>query len=219
MFRFVRRWEVLWMKLSSVRLIRPLAMQLAGVFRRGYKSYTSLARLTANPFICRSVVQAHWNVTLGRSVFLGPGVVLFNNDHTGAINIGDRCCVHEGVIFETSNGGEVSIGSESHIQPRCQLTGGKGSIRIGSNVQIAPSCGFYPYSHGMALGTPMREQPLTSNGDIVVEDDVWIGYGAIVLENSTIGEGAVIAAGAVVRGNVPPYAIVAGVPAKIVGNR
>lgn len=219
LYRFIRRWEVLWMKLSSVRVIRPVAFRLASVFRAGYKSYTSLARLTTNPFIAPDVVQAHWNVVLGHSVFLGPGVVLYNNDHTGAVRIGNRSCIHAGVIFETSDGGEVSIGEDSHIQPRCQLTGGKGSIHIGSKVQIAPSCGFYPYSHGVELGTPMREQPITSNGDIVVEDDVWIGFGAKILENTTIGEGAIVAAGAVVRGDVPPYAIVAGVPAKVVGSR
>jgi acetyltransferase-like isoleucine patch superfamily enzyme len=71
----------------------------------------------------------------------------------------------------------------------------------------------------MALDKPMREQPLTSKGDIVVGDDVWIGFGAVILESSNIGDGAVVAAGAVVRGDVPPYAIVAGVPAKVVGSR
>lgn len=58
-----------------------------------------------------------------------------------------------------------------------------------------------------------------TKGDIRVDDDVWIGYGATVLSGVHIGQGAVIAAGAVVTKDVPPYAIVGGVPAKIIGYR
>ena len=55
-----------------------------------------------------------------------------------------------------------------------------------------------------------------SKGDIVVSDDVWIGNDAKVMSGVTIGQGAVVAAGAIVTKNVPPYAIVAGIPAKVV---
>ena len=59
----------------------------------------------------------------------------------------------------------------------------------------------------------------TSKGDIIIDDDVWIGQGAIILSGVHVGQGAVIAAGAVVTNNVPPYAIVGGVPAKIIKYR
>lgn len=59
----------------------------------------------------------------------------------------------------------------------------------------------------------------TSKGDIIVGDDVWIGYGATIMSGVKIGQGAVIAAGAVVTKDVPPYAIVGGVPAKIIKYR
>ena len=55
-----------------------------------------------------------------------------------------------------------------------------------------------------------------SKGDIVVDDDVWIGYGSIIMSGVHIGQGAVIAAGSVVTKDIPPYAIVGGVPAKII---
>lgn len=58
-----------------------------------------------------------------------------------------------------------------------------------------------------------------SKGDIILDDDVWIGYRAIILSGVHIGQGAIIAAGAVVTKDVPPYAIVAGVPARIVKYR
>jgi acetyltransferase-like isoleucine patch superfamily enzyme len=54
---------------------------------------------------------------------------------------------------------------------------------------------------------------------VAIEDDVWIGYGAVVYSGVTIGRGAVVAAGAVVTSAVPPYAIVGGNPAKIIGCR
>ena len=58
-----------------------------------------------------------------------------------------------------------------------------------------------------------------SKGNIIVDDDVWIGYGVTIMSGIHIGQGAVIAAGAVVTRNVPPYAIVGGVPAKVIKYR
>ena len=58
-----------------------------------------------------------------------------------------------------------------------------------------------------------------SKGDIIVKDDVWIGHGAIILSGITIGQGAVIGAGSVVNKSVPDYAVVGGVPAKIIKYR
>ena len=58
-----------------------------------------------------------------------------------------------------------------------------------------------------------------SKGDIIVGDDVWIGYGATILSGVNIGQGAVVAAGSVVVHDVPPYAIVAGIPAKVIKYR
>lgn len=58
-----------------------------------------------------------------------------------------------------------------------------------------------------------------SKGNIIVSDDVWIGQGAIILSGVKVGQGAVIAAGAVVTSDVPPYAIVGGVPAKVIKYR
>lgn len=58
-----------------------------------------------------------------------------------------------------------------------------------------------------------------SKGDIIVKDDVWIGRNALIMSGVNIGQGAVIAAGAVVTKDVPPYAIVGGVPAKVIRYR
>lgn len=58
-----------------------------------------------------------------------------------------------------------------------------------------------------------------SKGNIIVDDDVWIGHGATILSGVHIGQGAIVAAGAVVASNVPPYSIVGGVPAKVIKYR
>jgi acetyltransferase-like isoleucine patch superfamily enzyme len=91
-------------------------------------------------------------------------------------------------------------------------------IRIGQHVLIASHCGFlsrdaHTYD---SPGTTMFEGPRSDRQGIVVEDDVWIGFGAIVLSGVTIGRGSVIAAGAVVIEDVPPYSIVAGNPGRVV---
>jgi virginiamycin A acetyltransferase len=77
---------------------------------------------------------------------------------------------------------------------------------------------LYPFKQMLNLETPNYRDAI-SKGSIVVDDDVWIGYHATILSGVHIGQGAVIAAGAVVTKNVPPYAIVGGVPAKVISYR
>jgi acetyltransferase-like isoleucine patch superfamily enzyme len=69
------------------------------------------------------------------------------------------------------------------------------------------------------VGSPVWESPRGDTLKVVVEDDVWIGHGAIILSGVTIGRGSVVAAGAVVSKDVPAYAIVGGNPAKIIKER
>lgn len=64
-----------------------------------------------------------------------------------------------------------------------------------------------------------KNEEAVSKGDIVVDDDVWIGFGSIIMSGVHIGQGAVIAAGSVVTKDVPPYAIVGGIPAKVIKYR
>ena len=78
---------------------------------------------------------------------------------------------------------------------------------------------FMAFNHGLyTTDVPTKEQDYM-DAPIVVEDDVWVGGGSIILSGVTIGKGAVIAAGAVVNKDVPPYAIVGGVPAKVLKYR
>lgn len=74
----------------------------------------------------------------------------------------------------------------------------------------------YPYIYYIFKDMPYEA---ISKGNIIVSDDVWIGYHSIILSGVKIGQGAIIAAGSVVTKDVPPYAVVAGVPAKIIKYR
>lgn len=98
-------------------------------------------------------------------------------------------------------------------------------LSIGNFCSIAPGVSFLLSADHRVdnLSTfPFKVKMLSdetegiSKGNIVVDDDVWIGYGATILSGVHIGQGAIIAAGAVVAKDVPPYAIVVGVPAKII---
>lgn len=100
-------------------------------------------------------------------------------------------------------------------------------IRIGKYCSIARNCTFVLSHHDMSLVTtsPSLEHHMFahqlgntssySRGDIVIENDVWIGANVTIMDNVCIGNGSVVAAGSVVTKDVPPYAIVGGNPAKV----
>lgn len=101
-------------------------------------------------------------------------------------------------------------------------------VVIGNYCSIGPECvfmtggehrydGLSTYPFGVKLG--LCENESITRGPIVLEDDVWLGFRSTVMSGVTIGKGAVVAAGAVVTKDVPPYAIVGGVPARIIKYR
>ena len=118
-------------------------------------------------------------------------------------------------------GSKVSIGAYTSIA--CNGTLGNG-VLISSNVGIV---GRYDHDH-KAKGYLISEspwiyaknaRPRDTRDSVTIENDVWIGFGAVILSGVTIGRGAIVAAGSVVIKNVPAYAIVAGNPASIIGQR
>lgn len=108
---------------------------------------------------------------------------------------------------------KLKVGNFTHIN-RLSTLDARGRLTIGDSVSISHGVMIMTGSHDIETKSfAVRFLPIT------IEDYVWIGCGAIVLQNVTIGEGAVVAAGAVVTKDVPPYTIVGGIPAKIIGSR
>ena len=137
------------------------------------------------------------------------------------IQIGARTLIDAFVKIKPAGGmGDVVIGADCAINSGTVLYTGNG-IRIGDAVAIAANCTLAPTNHAIADRTRrIRDQGFQpSKGGIVIEEDVWLGAGVVVLDGAVIRKGAVIAAGSVVMGEVPAYEIYAGAPARRIGQR
>jgi acetyltransferase-like isoleucine patch superfamily enzyme len=150
----------------------------------------------------------------GRAMEITPGAHFSVGDD---VSIGARCVVEVSV----NPLARLEVGSDTWISHDCHICS-CGSIRIGSDVLIGEFVSIRDSSHRFRdAGTRIKLQG-DRIGSILIENDVWIGRGAIVLgreEGLTVGQGAVIGANSVVRDSVPAFAIVAGSPAKLIGMR
>lgn len=108
----------------------------------------------------------------------------------------------------------IRLGDNSVINSQTLIDGRGGKIIIGNNVDIAREVNIWTLEHD-----PHDDFHKAIGGDVIIEDYVWIASRATILPNVKIGKGAIIASGAVVTKDVPPMAIVGGVPAKIIGQR
>ncbi|WP_332773719.1 acyltransferase [Phenylobacterium sp.] len=137
-------------------------------------------------------------ITIGARTMIDAFVKIKPAGGSGAVEIGADCAINSGTVMYTGNG-----------------------IRIGDAVLIAANCTLAPTNHEFGdKAKRIRDQGFQpSRGGIVIGDDVWLGANTVVLDGAVIGRGCVIAAGSVVRGELEPYSIYAGVPAKRVGAR
>lgn len=119
-----------------------------------------------------------------------------------------------------SNAQNIQIGERSRIGAGCSLWAGpaQGRIVIGADALFGPNVMLTAASYRFNDGQPVTEQPM-KEADIVLGRDVWIGYGAVLLPGTTVGDGAIIGANTLVRGAVAENAIMAGNPAKQIGTR
>lgn len=141
------------------------------------------------------------------------------------IKWGENSTFGRGTVFWAPN--RMHIGNNVYIGKYCTL---QADIEIGNNINIANNVGLIgKYDHDYSkIGVSIKDAPWIGDKTydfkgkdqkIIIEDDVWIGYGSIVFTGIHIHRGAIVAAGSVVTHDVPPYAIVAGNPARIKGYR
>jgi acetyltransferase-like isoleucine patch superfamily enzyme len=140
-------------------------------------------------------VQLSNRISFGRGTVVKPYSVIIN--HTGRIAVGAHCAI--------SSFNHISTGDADLIMGDY--------VRLGPNVTIM----------GAGRNVKQRDTLIVNQGHshkaTDIGHDVLIGAGAVILAGCSIGAGAVIGAGSVVTGDVPPYAIVAGVPARVIGQR
>lgn len=117
------------------------------------------------------------------------------------------------------NPGMVSVGDECFIGAGTRMYAWNERITIGNQVLIAADVLIMTRNHQhVTRDLPMAEQDY-ENAPVTIEDDVWIGFRAIILAGVTIGRGSIIASNAVVTKDVAPYSIVGGVPARLISKR
>lgn len=114
-------------------------------------------------------------------------------------------------------GNDIVIGDNSGIGINCTIPP---NTVIGKNVMMGPNCYFFAHNHRFdRLDIPMIEQGFYPSKSFVIEDDVWLGRGVMVLPGRTISKGSIIGAGCVLTKDFPPYSIVGGNPGKIIRSR
>lgn len=130
--------------------------------------------------------------------------------------IGIKSRINVGVVIQPNNM-QINIGKFVDINQYAVLYG---RIKIGDFCMIAPGVMLAGGGHSYSdTSTPMRMQGVVNKGGIIIEDDVWIGANAVILDGVKIGKGAIVGAGAVVTKSIEPYSINAGNPARRIGSR
>jgi len=134
------------------------------------------------------------------------------------IHLGKGTTIRQYAIINTS-GGRISLGKGCELGPFSMIATKTKDVQIGDHVRMGPHVSMTASNRNyIRRDTLIVDQGVREEG-ITIGSDVWIGTGAVITDGVNIGQGAVIASGAVVAKDVEPYSIVAGVPAKVIGER
>jgi acetyltransferase-like isoleucine patch superfamily enzyme len=132
------------------------------------------------------------------------------------MSVGQHCRLGRDVFFDTC-GGQITLGKHVRINSGCVLVS-YSSIIIGDDCLIGEYVSIRDANHGTRAEGLMRLQEHAS-APIIIGNNVWIARGSVILKGVTIGNGAVVAANSVVNHDVPPNAVVGGVPARLLKMR
>lgn len=208
-FTFSILWNVLWDRSQQVL--------------RGFYYKLRLKRSTGLVFIGKNVIIKNPKlIKAGKNFTVKDNVSIQALSRRG-IQFGDNIMIGQQTIIECTgvirNLGEgLKVGNNSNFGDY-NFIGVRGFIEIGNDVLFGPRVSIHAENHIFVhLDIPIRKQGETRQG-VRIEDNCWIGSGAIILDGVTIGTGTVVAAGAVVTHDVPSYSVVAGIPARIIQTR
>lgn len=188
-FRLLAALEELWVALFSW-IPTPLGMFLRLAAWRPFFASCSTPR-----FGTHLAITGLRNISLGKTARIGRGCIL--------------CAAS----------GKLRIGDFSALSPNVDVGADYGEVLVGRQVAIGPGTVIRAANHCFAR----RDVPIMLQGHnpgrVIIDDDVWIGANCVITPNVHIGRGAVVGAGAVVTRDVPPFSIVGGVPARLIGWR
>lgn len=173
--------------------------------------------LRISSIIRRCIYNCVPSISIGANAIIESNVTINTYIGGGTIKIGKNCELRKGCQL-LSYGGTLIIGNYVSVNPYT-LIYGQGNVIIGNYVRIAAHCVLIPSNH--IFEDPVRPiyfQGLMNKG-IKIEDDVWIGCGARILDGVTIAKGCVIGAGSVVTKSTEAYGVYAGVPAVKIKSR
>ena len=154
--------------------------------------------------------------TLGENVFIEKNVKILRFPKN--VQIGNQVVLKEGArICSCNQNAKIKIGENTTFGYHSFLFSSE-SVEIGNNCLIAPFVYIVDSDHNIEKGKLINEQP-NSTAPVKIGNDVWIGTGAKILKGVSIENGAVIAAGAIVRNDVKAYEIHGGIPAKKISDR
>ena len=129
---------------------------------------------------------------------------------------GKKVLIWEGVHIDSPS--RLVVGNNVSINRNCTINAG-GHVEIKDNTLIGPRVTIYSQNHKFSSKNCLIREQGYAYKKVVIGPDVWIASNAVILPGVVIGEGSVIAAGSIVSRSVPPYSVVAGVPAKVIGTR
>ena len=168
-------------------------------------------RCAGNRVSLAAYIKGHERIALGRGCKIHADASVDATRSPG-VRFGDKVTLNRYAYVQGGNGG-VRLGNRVEVNNFC-IVNDTGGVDIGECTVIGPGARIISYQHRYARGATIQSQPVDAR-PIRIGRDVWLGANAIVLSGVTIGDGAVVAAGAVVRDDVPDYAVVAGVPAVV----
>ena len=160
-------------------------------------------------------------IRFGKGVTLERGVVIDGLSREG-MTFGDNVVIGPYSIARASSpsnlGAGVRMGNNSALDAY-SFIGAGGFVTIGENVIMGQHVSFHAENHNYErTDVPIKQQGIQRLG-IVIEDDCWVGSNTVFLDGAYVGRGCVIGAGSVVRGDLPPFSVAVGVPARVVKSR